>query len=236
MRKECLKVIAEDSLCSGCGLCRNLCVKNAITMQIDANGFSYPIIDSELCVECGLCHSMCPALLPPMDDNEAEMPKMFAVKSKDNTIHEAASSGGAFILLSDLILQTGGTVYCCSFDDEWTAIHIRAETYDERDRMCGSKYVQSDVGETYTLVGQDLKNGKTVLFTGTPCQVDALHKYLAVRRINEEELITVDLICHGVPNPKTWREHLEKLKSRYKAKPRAVSFRKKDKLGNAQAL
>lgn len=229
-------VIADQlQSCTGCGLCQNTCPKSAISMQMSGNGFFYPHIDLEKCVDCGLCHKLCPTLLPPLTEERADV-NIVALKAKNQQIRQKASSGGAFIMLSNAVLEDGGVVYGCAFDHQWLPVHSRAEIPASRDEMCGSKYVQSQVGTIYQCVEKDLKEGRLVLFSGTPCQVDAVHKFLQSRRVSEDNLITVDLICHGVPSPKTWEEHVSQIRKKYGSPIHTVTFRKKDRIGNSQAL
>ena len=121
------------------------------------------------------------------------------------------TSGGAFIAMSDAVLSDGGVVYGVIYDENFRAVHARAETAPERDKMCGSKYVQSDPGDTFRQVAQDLTAGKTVLYSGTSCQIDGLNHYLLAKKADTEKLITVGLICHGVPSPKLWQDHIENI-------------------------
>lgn len=237
MQLEKYKVIDQEEIkCTGCALCYNLCPKSAIQMCIRDNGFYYPVIDPQKCIDCGICNNVCPSLLSTFYGEDTKEYGIYSVKTKNPMVHKRVSSGGVFVMLSDLVIKEGGIVYGCRFNCEQNAEHDRAITYDERDYMCGSKYVQSNIGLTYVSVGEDLKKGNKVLFSGTPCQVDALHKYLNYKKISEDSLITVDLICHGVPSPKIWQEHIHQLENRYKSKATKISFRKKDPLGNAQAL
>lgn len=133
---------------------------------------------------------------------------VFAVKHKNEEIRVASRSGGVFTALSDVIIENGGVVYGCALDKEFTAIHKRAETKEQRDEFRGSKYVQSKIGNTFKLVEQDLKTGRFVLYSGTPCQIHGLINFLELKNIDTKKLLTVDILCHGVPSPQIWKDFL----------------------------
>ncbi len=203
--------ITTPEKCVGCGACQQICPKGAITMAPDAEGFLHPGIDSEKCVECGLCKKVCPALSP---DLLVGTKKAYALKHNEEATRKRCTSGGAFIAISDAVLSNGGVVYGVIYDENFRAIHARAESPRERDPMCGSKYVQSDPGDTFRQVAQDLKDGKTVLFSGTSCQIDGLGHYLRAKNVDATNLTTVGLVCHGVPSPKLFRDHIENIRNK----------------------
>jgi len=133
----------------------------------------------------------------------------YAAKHNNNDIRLSSRSGGAFTGFTDYILENGGTVYGCILDDSFKAVHSRASSKTERDKMLGSKYVQSEIGNTFKQCADDLKNDGLVLFSGTPCQINGLKNYLALNKINTDKLITVDILCHGVPSPLLWKSYFE---------------------------
>jgi len=190
-------------------------------MEVDATGFSYPIVNQSKCIDCGLCDTICPftkeQILPPLQT-------CYAMQHKTAEILKKSTSGGVFIGISDKVLQEGGVVYGAAFDDAMVVRHMRAQTVEERDTMCGSKYVQSDIGDVFLQVKEDLKQNKPVLFTGTPCQVAGLRSFL---RGKTEGLITCDLICHGVPSPLLFKEHLAFLSAKKRKKITGYYFRPK---------
>lgn len=158
-------------------------------------------------------------------------PLAYGCKNKDENIRAASRSGGVFTAISDYILDNGGVVYGCALNERFEAIHKRATTKDERNAFRGSKYVQSIMGDTYQNVKTDLKNGLTVMFSGTPCQVDGLKRFLELSKVDISKLYTVDLVCHGVPSPKVWREYLQFRKSENNSEIISVDFRNKEDFG-----
>ena len=188
-----------NKTCTGCGACLNACPKNAISMQWDEYGFYKPVIDKEKCVNCGLCEKVCP--IDKFNSYNDPEPKVFALQINDEEQLYKSASGGAFAVLAQKIIKQGGVVYGVIYDDEMNVRHSRSETIDGLEKMYSSKYVQSNTKNTFKQAKEDLENGKTVLFSGTPCQIAGLKSYL---RKDYENLLTVDLVCHGVPSPKVF--------------------------------
>lgn len=199
--------LCRECDCTACGACYNICFKSAISMVSNEEGFKYPRINEHLCVECGLCQKACPILNPIEKHQKAEAP--LAVVSKSEEIRMKSSSGGMFSLLASWILNRNGVVYGAVFDENYDVYHCYAETEDELGRQRGSKYAQSDTKETYKQVKVHLKEGRFVLYTGTPCQIAGLYQYLGNCSI--ENLWTADLVCHGVPSVKSFQTYLKKL-------------------------
>ena len=225
-----------DVFCTGCGMCSDVCPVCAISMVQRDNGFLYPSIDDDTCIHCNLCHKNCPSVNQQMK-SDTEIQKIYALKSLDDNVISKCSSGGAFIHLSDKFLDKGGIIYGCMFNDSYEAVIGRAETKEERDLFCGSKYVQSNASGSYAMVCQDLKAGRKVMFSGVPCQVNALKTFLAVKNVDTENLFLIDLICHGCPSPAVWQKHLADIRRKYgDAGIETLTFRKKDEHGNNQAL
>lgn len=204
--------------CCGCNACAEICPKHCIRMVEDAQGFVYPQVDSSVCVECGMCEKVCPfevanlSLCPSL--------KAYAAWNKNRQEHLESSSGGAAYVFSSYILDKGGVVYGCTADGI-DVRHIRVENHSELSKLQGSKYVQSNVCGLFKEVKNDLKNGKTVLFIGTPCQVAGLKNYI---KYIPEHLYFVDLICHGVPSQRMLYEHIQHVAKGRKIQH--VSFRK----------
>ena len=199
-------VTEKKNQCFGCNACYNICPVGAISMKADDEGFLYPFIDEAKCTNCGLCKKACPSLNKSETyKNNGKTPDCFAVMA-DDEIRLKSSSGGAFTLIADYILDKGGYVCGVVWDKNGKAIHKITNDKKEYEKMRKSKYVQSDPLNVYSEIKKHLKENKLVLFTGTPCQVAALNVFLGK---NYDNLYTVDLICHGVPSPKVWKQYLK---------------------------
>lgn len=216
------KLKQKNLKCSGCTACFAICPKDAITMQADSEGFKYPVIDKNKCIDCGLCCKVCP--LKNMYGNFGEDKTSFACSAKDENFAKQSSSGGVFAILANMYIQEQAAIYGAAFDYNWNVCHIRVDKKDELKRLYTSKYVQSDMGNTFRQVKSDLDNGKKVLFAGTPCQVAGLKTYLQKDYLN---LLTVDFICHGVPSPLVWQRYIDELEQNLNSKITEISFRDK---------
>lgn len=194
--------ITDKTKCCGCGACFNICPKHCITMKSDDEGFAYPAVDKDLCINCGLCEKACPVLHVP---SLTRKPQAYAAKHLSNEIKLKSSSGGMFTALAEYILARGGVVFGAGFDKNWNVCHQYVETIDDLDKLRRSKYVQSDIGHTFEQAENFLQQGREVLFTGTPCQIAGLKNYLGKDYPN---LLTADIICHGVPSPAVWKKFL----------------------------
>lgn len=197
--------LANIKACTGCSACMNICAKRAISMVEDAEGFLQPCIDTSKCVECGLCQKVCP-VLNPLQPGKGEKRVYAFINYTDR---KKSSSGGAFSFFARKVLEEGGVVFGATIDDRLQVYHIGIDSVDELHRLRGSKYVQSRIGSSYREAKAALLGGRKVLFTGTPCQIAGLYKYLGKRW--ENLLVTLDLVCHGVPNQKVFSMYLEKL-------------------------
>ena len=204
--------IKDKKDCCGCHACFTVCAKHCITMQSDEEGFLYPVVDKNACTDCGLCEKVCPVI----NQSEPRKPlKVYAAKNKNEEIRRQSSSGGIFTLLAEKVIAEGGVVFGARFDEEWNVVHSWADTIEGIAAFRGSKYVQSTIGDTYREAKDFLKQGRKVLFSGTPCQIAGLKKYL---RKEYDNLLTVDVVCHGVPSPLVWRTYLDETRKRLRAK------------------
>ena len=194
--------IKDKSCCCGCSACVQRCPKQCIAMVEDHEGFLYPVIDRISCIDCGLCEKVCPVL---NRDDERRPLNVYAAKNKDESIRYNSSSGGIFTQLASAIIDKGGVVFGASFNEYWEVAHSYTETREGIAVFRGSKYVQSIVGDTFKQVEAFLKQGREVLFSGTPCQIAGLKHYL---RKDYDNLITIDFICHGVPSPGVLRWYI----------------------------
>lgn len=215
--------ITEKQNCCGCGACFNVCPTRCITMTEDEEGFLYPEVDTSRCVDCGLCSRVCVCQREePLRQKE---PACYAAILKDDSVRAASSSGGVFSLLAESIIAADGVVYGVAMDEDMRSCSLtRAACADELPKLRGSKYLQADVGETYRSVKKDLDADRQVLFTGVPCQIDALKLFLDREYAN---LYCVEVICHGTPSPLLWRTYVEYLEQKHHEKIRSVQFRSK---------
>lgn len=195
--------IVDKRQCCGCAACVQCCPKRCISLYEDEEGFLYPQVDKKSCVDCGLCEKVCPWL---GEDMKEISQKVLAVKNRKDEDRMSSSSGGMFIALAREVLRTGGVVFGVVFDDVNEVKITYAETLDETFPMMGSKYLQAKVGTAFADAERFLKQGRNVLFSGTPCQIYGLHKYLQKKYSN---LLSVDFLCHGVPSPGVWRRYLK---------------------------
>lgn len=201
-------VIRDKKACCGCWACVQRCPRNCITMHEDEEGFSYPVVDTSVCIECGLCEKVCPVL----NQAEAKRPlDVYAAINPNEEIRLNSSSGGIFTLLAEKVIADRGVVFGARFDEHWEVVHDYCETSAGLAAFRGSKYVQSRIGACYRQAENFLKTGRRVLFSGTSCQIAGLHRFLGKEYDN---LLTVDVICHGVPSPLVWRKYVEAIKTR----------------------
>ncbi len=212
----------QKETCSGCTACMNICPKNAIKMEEDEEGFKYPIIDKSKCINCGACIKICPNI---KKDNSNSIKKTYGVKHKNDKERMTSRSGGVFIALSDYILDLKGVVYGAQLNDDFSVSHNRAESKEERNKFKGSKYIQSDMGDIIKKIKKDLQNNKKVLFSGTPCQVAAVKSCIPEKL--QKELYTCDLICHGVPSEKVFKDFLNYIEQTSGKKIKEFNFRDK---------
>ena len=214
--------ILDKSKCVGCHACYSSCPRRCLSMQEDNEGFLYPLVDKEQCINCKRCEAVCPVVIRPSLHMYDEV--CFAAYSKDERIRRGSSSGGVFSVLAESVLKCGGVVFGAAFDSEFQVHHIQIASSEELEKLRCSKYVQSRIEDTYKEARNYLKSGRKVYFSGTPCQIDGLNNFLG-REYNN--LITQDIICHGVPAPFVWRKYLNQVKEKMQTGIRGVTFRDK---------
>lgn len=221
--------ITNPEDCCGCTACASICAHDAITMMPDALGFLYPKVDEPKCVDCHLCEQVCQ--FNDNYDRSLNLPEPLAYAARHKDIDEVmhSRSGAAFAAISDYILERGGVVYGAGYRDHFRVVHKRATTKEERDEFRGSKYVQSDLTGVFRQVKEDLRNGLTVLFSGTPCQTSGLNAFVGQKLRNN--LVLVDIVCHGVPGPFLWRDYISYLEKKQGDEIVVVNFRDKELFG-----
>lgn len=217
-------LVQGKHMCCGCGTCALVCPVRAIKMVPGELGCLYPEVDADKCIGCGLCERNCAYRTSREEDKM--VPLAFAAAAKDQAMLQNSASGGVFAALARKIIEVGGVVCGCSMEMEegkLVPMHICVETYEKLEKLQGSKYVQSMLGNVFAEIRGFLKAGRVVLFSGTPCQVDSLKCYLQDE--DTRNLYTIDIICHGVPSAKLFRDYLDRLEK----KGAVCEFRFRDK-------
>ena len=222
---ETITLFKNKKDCCACGACLNICPKQAIKMQEDENGFLYPIIDNNKCIKCGLCVKTCALQNSKLTNTPL---KTYAAQS-NNTDLKKSASGGIFASLAINEIKAGGVVYGAALENvngKLICRHIAVNNVTDLIKLQGSKYIQSNIGNIYQDVKKNLLEDKTILFTGTPCQVDGLRAYLGKKY---ENLYCIDIVCHGVPSNKMFQDYIETLEKKYNDKIIDFKFRDKTK-------
>ena len=207
--------------CNGCGICTLVCPVNAIKMIEDKEGFLYPEIDEKKCIKCNKCKNICSNL----NENNTYNAKVLASYTKNGNELKNCSSGGMYYLLAQYVIKNKGVVFGVKFNQKLEAEHDYAETLEDCEQFRGSKYVRSDMKDNFNKAKEFLENGRMVLFTGTPCQCNALKTYLGKKY---EKLIMCDIICHANPSPKVLKKYIEELEDSRGEKIKNIHFRSKE--------
>ena len=219
-----IKLCDKDN-CTGCAACMNICPYKAIKTYRDEKGFWYPDIDQSKCRSCKLCVKVCPIL--NKSKRYIGMQSVYACWSKTPETRYNSSSGGLFYELAVTVLNNGGVVCGAAFDSDFKVKHTIIDRIEQLHIIQGSKYVQSDTTEIYIPLSEHLKQGRTVLCSGTPCQIDGIVAYLHSKEINCNNLYTCDLICHGCPSPAFWDKYKDSIQRKYKSRLSEFDFRYK---------
>lgn len=213
--------VIEKEKCSGCTACASICPKGCIEMKPDEEGFLYPTVDLNVCIQCSACEKVCP-IQNPIKEVVFEQ-KAYLVQHREEAIRLDSSAGGAFTAIATMILNRNGVVFGAAYNENFQVYHTFVENIEELSKFRNSKYVQSNLGECFKQVKDFLMQGRWVCFSGTPCQIEGISKYIGAKN---EKLLLVDVVCHGVPSPMVWNKYLEY--QGYKTeKPDNIRFRDK---------
>ncbi len=215
------EILQKISGCTGCHACYSVCPKDSISMVPDNEGFLRPVIDPSLCIGCRRCEKVCPIL---NKYEKTDIGSAFACINRNRDTRLQSSSGGIFTLLAEYVIKKGGIVFGAAFNSVLEVVHTAVDNVENIAKLRGSKYIQSTIGDTYKECKMYLESGRTVLFTGTPCQIGGLLSYLGR---DYKNLITQDIICHGVPSADLWHEYLNSLKIK-PADSADINFRNKN--------
>lgn len=218
--KKKVRLAGRDG-CTGCSACQAACPMGCITMEMDAEGFLRPVI-GDTCIRCRTCEAICPVL---QKEKTYPEPRVYAAWNRDAATKKESTSGGVFSALASYVLGQDGAVYGAAFDEMFHLTHICVEEKEALFRLRGTKYVQSDLQRTFGEIKDLLDLGKTVLFSGTPCQVDGLRSFL---RDPYDKLILCDLVCHGVPSPGVWEKYVGQMEEDAGSALASVLFRGKE--------
>lgn len=218
--------IRNKADCCGCEACVQKCSHNCINFTIDKEGFYYPKVNQDLCVDCGVCDTVCPVI---NQSDETKPVEVFAAKCTDDEIRLKSSSGGLFSSLAEYVLSEGGVVFGAVYDQDWNVKHISVDDVSDLPLLRGSKYIQSRIGDSFAKARNFLRAGRLVLFVGTACQIAGLKLFL---KKEYDNLLAVDVVCHGVPSRKVWQRFVKHLVKSAKnenkvAEVESVSFRDK---------
>lgn len=213
----------NSKACSGCAACEQSCPRQCIDMKYDAKGFLYPVIDEKRCIKCGICDKVCEKAHE--NSNHVHV-KSYVTYAQNRETRENSSSGGLCAVLGKWVLENGGVVFGAVFDENFHLIHKGLRNVSDLKICRGSKYVQSDVLNTYKEVKGLLNENIFVLYIGTPCQIAGLYGFLSGK--NYDNLVSASLICHGVPSPRIWDRYLAIQKANYNSAIKGISFREKN--------
>lgn len=216
----------NEMLCCGCFACESVCPRNAIQMQPDKKGFMVPIIDESTCINCGICLKVCP-LQNKCNIGFKEPKAVYAAINKNDLIRQRSRSGGVFMALAEWTISKHGIVYGAAMTADLSVRHIRANDLNSCKLFQGSKYVQSNLFNTFSQVKDDLNEEKTVLYSGTGCQIAGLLSYLKVKNVDVSNLYTCDLVCHGNVSPKMYEDYRKYYENKYGGKITEFNFRDK---------
>lgn len=220
-------IVLKDKIdCCGCNACGDICPRGAISFKADHEGFWYPEIDKAACIDCGLCERVCPVISPADFIERYEKPAVYAAYTKDEAVRLDSTSGGIHSMLANKMFDREAFVGGAVYNEDHTVSQIITDQRERLPEIRSSKYLQSNAESVYRNIRARLKNGKNVFFCGTPCQVQALYKFLGK---DYDNLITADFICRGVNSPKVFLSYMEMLEKKYGSRATDIKFKSKEK-------
>lgn len=215
----------ENNKCCACSACYSICPTNAISMNIDEKGFKRPVIDKNKCINCGLCEKTCAfnnKILIKLNNQQ-----VYAIKVKDEKKRKQSQSGGAFSIIAEKFLKKSSLVYGVTLKEDFNAEYIGIDSVKDLHKLKGSKYVQAQINDVYKDVLKNLQQNKIVFFSGTPCHIDGLLKYLKINNVSVDNLYTCDIVCHGTPSPQIFKNYIKFQEKEYKSQIQKFNFRDK---------
>lgn len=225
MLENSIKKIICNKTCVGCTLCFQICNKKAISMTTDEEGFTIPSINKTVCINCGKCLNSCPVNKVNKEKFD-NYPKVYAMRTNNKNLLKKSASGGIFGEISKYFLKNNGAVCAARWNNDYTKVfHDLTEKKEEIEAFLSSKYVQSDMSNIYDKLYKSYKNGKRILFCGTPCQVSAIKEWAEIKKIND--IFTCDILCFGVPSPKIYIAYRSYLIKKYNSDIKKLNFRSK---------
>lgn len=217
-------VLCDNLTCTGCSACYNACPVDAIEMCRGIDGFEYPVINDVKCIGCFSCERSCPVLKPINISSFKKKPDVFACWNNEQEVRDKSSSGGAFSAIAQAIIEKNGSVVGAAFQNDMSVIHSIYDSKAGIEKLRGSKYVQSQIGDIFRKIKEQLQESRAVLFVGTPCQVAGLRSYL---RKDYENLYCCDFICHGTPSPILFKNYITWINENKNIEVNAFNFRSK---------
>ncbi len=214
--------------CTGCGVCTNICPSKAISMEADAEGFLYSVINEDKCLQCGKCVVVCPVFGNFSNfDSGVKQREVYAAWSLNPEIQYQSTSGGIFTELALYVLEEGGYICGAVYDEQHMVRHLITDKKEDLERLRQSKYVQSGMADVYREAAEYLQQGKTLLFCGSPCQCAGMFFYCEECKMDTEKLYLVDFICRGANSPKVYRKYLKELEEKHHSRISRVWFKNK---------
>ena len=209
--------------CCGCWACENACPKHCISMIEDEEGFRYPLVNMDSCIDCHLCEKVCPII--NIEQEHKKKQRGYLLQIKDEAIRKESTSGGSFTAIASWIINQGGVVYGAAFDySDYKVKHCAATTLEELSKFRNSKYVQSEIGNTYQEIKKELQADRWVAMSGTPCQIEGLVHYL---RKPYDKLVLIDVVCYGIPSPGVFADYLSYMQRKIGGRFKKILFREK---------